>query len=147
MKRKIPALIIERITDDSNLQFLSVIEFKRNEYLSVIDNITNTHVKAYTFDNIRPNTIEINAFLSTIIRWYYAESFCKPLSISLSKQGMTGMTAPLYKSFEINGVSRIIGNPFIFPQFTETSTRKKKILAIPEGIQITLKKSVAQYAL
>jgi hypothetical protein len=142
MKRKIPPLIIEKIIDETNLYFLSVIEFRRMEYLGVINDITATHIKAYTFENIRPNSIQSQDFLSLIIQWYYADSFRKPLSISLSQNGMTGLTAPLYKSFELNGVSRIIGNPFIFSQFTECSTKKRKVLPIPEGIEIRLRKTV-----
>ena len=140
-KKKIPPLIIEKIIDDTNLYFLSVIEFKRNEYLGIIDDITPTHVKAYTFENIRPNSIQANEFISTITRWYYAESFRMPLSIALSQQGLTRATAPLFKSFDINGVSRIVGNPFIFSHFTQSSTKKRKVLPIPEGIEIKLRKS------
>lgn len=139
-KRKIPPLIIERISDNSNYGFLSVIEFRREEYLGIIDNITSTHVKAYTFEDIKPNSIAVNDFLTKIIRWYYAESFSKPLSVSLSKTGLTGITAPLYKSFDLNSVSRIVGNPFLYPQFNEVSIKKRKILPICEGIPIVLKK-------
>lgn len=139
-KVKIPPLIIERIADDTNLGFLSVIEFRRTEYFGIIDNITHTHVKAYTFENIRPDAISVNEFISTIIRWYYSESYYKPLSVSLSRLGLTSITAPLYKNFELNGVSRIVGNPFMYSQFNEAQTKKKKIVPIPEGIPITLRK-------
>ena len=139
-KRKIPPLIVERLVDDTNLCFLSLIEYRRVEYIGIINDITNTHVKAYTFENERPDVISINDFISAITKWYYSESYQKPLSISLSQHGYTQITAPLFKSFELAGVSRIVGNPFIFSHLAEENTRKKKVLAIPEGIPVTLKR-------
>jgi hypothetical protein len=140
MKKKMPPLILDRIIDQSNLFFLSLIEYRRIEYIGIIDDITSTHVKAYTFENIRPNSINQEDFLSTAIQWYYRESDFKPLSISLSSLGLTSLTSPLFKTFDLNGISRIVGNPFIYSKYSESTTKKKKVLSIPEGIAITLKK-------
>jgi hypothetical protein len=140
MKIKAPPLILEKISDETNLHFLSFIEYKRREYVGIIDNITQHHVKAYIFENIRPNSIKLNDFMSTAIKWYYSESYKKPLSISISQQGLSNLTSPLYKQFDINGISRIVGQPFIFDHFTTQSVKKKKVLQIPEGIEIRLKK-------
>lgn len=140
MKIKAPPLILEKVSDETNLHFLSFIEYKRKDYVGVIDNITQHHVKAYVFENIRPNSINLNDFMTTVIKWYYSESYKKPLSISISQQGLSNITSPLYKQFDINGISRIVGQPFIFDHFNNQSVKKKKVLQIPEGIEIKFKK-------
>jgi hypothetical protein len=139
-KKKIPPLIIDRVMDESNLCFLSLVEYRRMEYIGIIDNITDTHVKIFALDFIRPNTIPRTLLLSTAIRWFYEYSDRKPLSIILSQMGLTHASSPLYKSFELNGISRIVGNPFSYRHFTEQKTKKKKVLSIPEGITVTFKK-------
>jgi hypothetical protein len=141
MKKQIPPLIIDKICDTSNLHFLSLIEYKRTEYIGIIDNITNTHVKAYVLDLAKPAIIDIVDFLSNSIKWFYEHSDKTPISLYVSQKGLTPYSTHMYKSFELNGVSRIVGNPFIFSHFFESSTRKRKVLPISDYIEIRLKKS------
>lgn len=140
-RKTLPPLIIDKVSDQSNLLFLSLIEYKRHEYLGIIDDITDSHLKAYVIELNKPSVYPVNEFLSHSIRWFYSQSFNYPLSFFLSENGLTPNLTHMYKIFELNGISRVLGNPFMFKDLNESSSKKRKVLPIPEGIEIRFKKA------
>ena len=67
-KKKIPPLIIEHYMDTTNLCFVSLIEYKREQYLGIIDNITDTELNAFILSHAKPEVIDANDFISFAIR-------------------------------------------------------------------------------
>lgn len=141
MRKKIPPLAIDYVIDDTNLHLLSIIEYKRNEYIGIIDNVTSSTVKVYLMDHDKPNSLSSNELLSQAIYWYYQSSAKHPLSVELAIQGLSPLTSAMYRSFDINGISRIVGNVFEFPDLTKNIVKRRRVLPIQEGIEIKLKKN------
>lgn len=139
MKKKIPPLVIEYVKDPVNLFYLSLIEYKRENFLTVIDNITKTEVSAFVLDFANQERINVQYFLSVVNSWFYCAAHLHPLSFELSKTGLSNTLRPLFRTFDINSISRIVGNPFIFNFESNSKVKRRKVNIIPNAVEIRLK--------
>lgn len=139
-KKKIPPLIIEDVKDKANLHYMSLIEYKRENYLAIIDNITEDEISAFILDFINQEKINMQNFLSVVNQWFYKSAHKHPLSFEIAKLGLTAQLSPLYKSFDINYVSRVIGHPFSFNMEPKTKVKRRKAVPVPNTVEIRFKK-------
>lgn len=140
MKKKIPPLYIEHVKDSVNLYYLSLIEYKRENYLSIIDNITDHEVSAFVLDYANQERINMVNFLSLVTNWFYKSAHLYPLSFELSKYGLTQQMSPLYRTFDKNFISRIVGHPFSFDMAPVTKVKRRKVTLVPSTVEIHLKR-------
>lgn len=139
-KKKIPPLVIENIKDKANLYYLSLIEYKRESYLAIIDNITSNEISAYVLDYAQQEKIDMQHFLSITNHWFYKSANKHPLSFEIAKLGLTSQLSPLYRTFDVNYISRVVGHPFSFDLSPRTKVKRRKAVALPATIEIRLKK-------
>jgi len=139
-KKKIPPLHFEIVQERSNLLFLSVIEYKRENYLTVIDNITPTEVTAFVLDYAEQEGISIKDLLSVANLWYYGNSHKHPFSVEIAKKDLTAKVGPMIKTFDIGFISRVVGCPFFYNMMVK-KVKRRRVIAIPEGVEIKLKKT------
>lgn len=140
-KKKIPTLIVERASDSGNLFLLSVLEYRRENYLVVIDNITEEEVTAYVLDYAQQERIDLKELMSVIIKWFYSRSIDHPLSFEFSRLGISEVTNRIHKSFDLAHVTRLIGNDFRFDLFSPPKIRRRRVQLIPAGTEVRLKRS------
>lgn len=140
MKKKIPPLALELKQDSSTLHYLSVLEYRRDTFLVVVDNITETEVTAFTLDFAEQEGIKVADFLTICTSWFYKSSNRYPLSFEIAKLGLTQQLAPLLKVYDTNNVSRIIGVPF---QFNITPAKPKikrrRVVPVQSTVEINIK--------
>jgi hypothetical protein len=139
-KKKIPALKIEMVDEPVNLHIMALLEYKREQYLCVIDNISPTEIGAYVVDYAEQGNISVQDFLSVATYWFYSKSEQCPLSVEVARQGLTEILSPMYRTFDSNYVARIIGQAFSFEAMNTTKVRRRRVVQIPESIAIRLKK-------
>jgi hypothetical protein len=141
-KKHIPALHIEVIKERANLGYLSLIEYKRENYLAIIDNITASEITAFVLDYAQQEDINIRDLLSVATAWFYKGSDRYPFSFEVAKNGFTSTLAPIHKTFDVNFVSRIIGNPFQYALDKKAKIKRRRVVQLPAGVEIVLKKSL-----
>jgi hypothetical protein len=139
-KKKIPELKVEYIKDRGNLLYLALLEYKREIYLCIIDNMSPDEIGAYVLDYAEQENIPIREFLSAVTLWFYKSSEKHPLSVELARLGLTEALAPIYKIFDTTYVSRIVGNAFSYEGLSKSKVKRRRVIPIPEGIPIKLKK-------
>lgn len=139
-KKKIPELKVELTSTTGNLVYLALLEYKRETYLVVVDNVTPTEIGAYVLDYAEQENIPLSEFLSVVTRWFYKASDTHPLSVELARQGLTSVLAPIYRTFDTTYVSRIVGNAFSFAGMQKNKVKRRRVIPLPEGIPIRLKK-------
>jgi hypothetical protein len=141
-KRRIPELIIERAEDAGNMHLLAVLEYRRENYLCVIDNITDEEVGAYVLDYAQQEGMSMQSLMSVIIYWFYRGSQNYPLSFEFSRLGIAARTTRIYKTFELAHVTRLIGKDFAYDLNTPPKVKRRRVNKIPAGVEIKLKRSV-----
>jgi len=139
-KKKIPPLMIEHCDDIISKYLFSVIEYQRHEHICIIDDITSSEIKAFIIDKEFEETVSAAQLISEAILWFYQASDKHQLSIHLAKKGLTPHIGPMYRTFDLNGVSRVIGRIFQYPELAKAKVKRKRVIAIPEGIEIKFKK-------
>ena len=139
-KNLIPPLIVESYSDPTSMVFLSIIEYKKENHLIIIDNIYNNEISGYVLDNAEAENLNAHDILSVAIRWYYRSSERYPLSVEFSKLGLSKAMAPLVKTFNVNHVSRLVGKCFVYDTHRKPKVKRKKVTPLPSGVEIKLKK-------
>lgn len=137
---KAPPLIFEELQDQSNLLFLTLIEYKKVRYLTIVENVINSEIHAYVLDNLSAEGIDQDWFLNIAIKWYYSASHRYPLSFEFAKLGKNDVVRKAMKTFNINSTSRIIGKLFTFSVNNKPKIKRRKVVPIPETIEIKLKR-------
>lgn len=140
-KKKVPNLIVEYASDSGNMFFLTVLEYRRQNYLAIIDNVTSEEVGAYVLDFAQQERLDLNQLLSVVTLWFYRGAGKYPLSFEFSRLGMSPMTNRIYKTFELPHVTRLIGNDFRFDLETPPKIRRRRVSLIPAGTEVRLKRS------
>lgn len=140
MTKKIePKLHIENLDGIGVSHYVSLLEYKKMPYLCIIDSITENEINAYVLDLIEQYDIPLDKFFSAVTWWFYDSSQRHSISIEFSKRGISEALYPIYKTFEISYISRIVGNAFI-KQDHPQKIKRRKVVPIPEGVEIIFKK-------
>lgn len=145
-KRRIPNLVVERAEDSGNAFFLSVIEYRRENYLVVVDNISPDEVTAFVLDFAQQEGIDLKQLMSVITRWFYRGSYHYPLSFEFSRLGISHRTNRIHKTFELGHVTRLIGRDFVYDLSEPPKVRRRRANRIPAGVEVRLKRSSLQPA-
>jgi hypothetical protein len=140
-KRKVPTLIVEQASDQGNFYYLSVLEFRRENYLVIIDNITETEVGAYVLDFAQQEGMDLRDLMSLVTLWFYSGSHRYPLSFEFSRIGISSATNKIYKTFELAHVTRLIGKDFRYDFAATPRIKRRRVNKIPAGIEIKLKRA------
>jgi hypothetical protein len=136
---KAPPLIFEELQDQNNLLYLTLIEFKKIKYLTIVENVVDSEIQAYVLDNLAAEGIDQEWFLSIATKWFYSASDRYPLSFEFAKLGKGDIIRKVLKTFSINSTSRVIGKLFTFPMNAKPKIKRRKVIPIPETIEIKLK--------
>ena len=139
-KKKIPELKIETVNDRGNFIYLALIEYKREEYLCIIDSVKQNEIGAYVLDYVEQQNIDLKSLLQLATHWFYSKSDIHPLSVELAKKGLTEWVGPIYRTFDTTYVTRIVGQAFKYENLDKNRVRRRRVVPIPEGIEIHIKR-------
>lgn len=138
--RKIAApLVVEPYPKDySGLPFLTLIQFRKQPMLVIVDNVDDQVIKAYVLDLCGPEHVNEEKVISAAQEWFEADSVNFPVSIEFSRRGMTDETSRIYRTFDVEFVSRVIGPAPEFPMGIIKSVKRRRRKAVPPGVEVTL---------
>ena len=139
---KAPSLVFENLEDTSNLTYLTLIEYKKVRYLTVIENVVDDEIQAYVLDSLAAEGVEQEWFLSIATKWFYASSERYPLSFEFAKLGHGDIVRKVLKTFNINSTSRIIGKLFTFPVNAKPKIKRRKVQEINSCIEVKFKSPI-----
>lgn len=124
-KQTVPLIIEPHPSDYNGYPFITLLQFRQDHVLSLIDNAVNNKVKAYVLDYCVPSGINEEQLIEIAGNWYETNSCKYPLSVEFSKAGLSKSLTPIYKSFNTEYITRVIGP---LPQFTmnENVTVKRR---------------------
>lgn len=140
-KKNSPPLIIEVVQNQSNMLYLSLIEYKKQTYLAIIDNIKGSEMTAFVLDQAEAEKVDVEWLLSVATRWYYQSSERYPLSFEFNKLNHSRTISPLLKTFKMDYVSRLVGRVFYYDMDRKPRIRRKKVQLIPSGVEIKLRRA------
>ena len=131
-------LIVEPHPDDYNgYPFITLIQYRDKHLLSVVDNATTKVIKAFVLDLCAPEGINEEIVVGLIANWYDTGGFERyPLSIEFSKLGIANEMAKIFRTFNTEFVTRVIGPLPSFEMLETKSIRRRKKREIPPGVVV-----------
>lgn len=144
-KKRVPNLIVEFASDSGTYFFLSVLEYRKENFLVVVDNVSSDEVGAYVLDFAQQEQLDVKQLMSIITKWFYGGSHRFPLSFEFSRLGMSEYANRIYKTFELAHVTRLIGYDFKYDFEAPPKVRRRRVSLIPAGTEIHLRRSQPDY--
>lgn len=140
--KKIPnniPLIIEKHPDNYNgYPFITLIQFNKLNYLTIIDNSTHQHINCYVLDLCVAEKIDENIVILAANEWFHNSKDKFPVSIEFARQNITQHTSKIYRTYNTEFITRVIGP---LPQFNMsgvTRVKRRKRKPIPEGVELSI---------
>jgi len=138
---KAPPLTFESLETSSNFLFLTLIEYKKAKYLTVIENVIDDEIQAYVLDQLAAEGVDQEWFLGVATKWFYSASDRYPLSFEFAKLGKGDVVKKVLKTFNFSSTSRVIGKLFNYALNVKPKVKRRKVQPIPESIEIRFKPS------
>ena len=137
---KAPPLMFETLEGPENYTFLTLLEYKRVKYITIIENVVDEEIQAYVLDNLAAEGIDQEWFMGVATRWFYRSSSKYPLSFEFAKLGKGDVVKKVLKTFNINSTGRVIGKLFVFPMNVRPKVKRRRVNPIPQVNEIKLKR-------
>jgi len=138
---KPPPLVFEELQTDLNYIFLTLIEYKKVKYLTIVENMVGDEIQAYALDTLEAEGVDLGWFMSIATRWFYSASEKYPLSFEFAKLGMGDIVKKGIKTFNINATSRVIGKLFTYNVSGKPKVRRRKVQYAPELDTVKFRKT------
>jgi len=135
-KRKIAKIIREDYPANyTGYNFITLIQFNDEKYLSIVDIVTTKLLSAYILDLCGPKNIDEEMILNIALDWSNSDRRDIPISYEFARLQMHTVLSPLYKSFNVDFIERAIG-PLPATVDNKPIVKRKKRKILPKETQI-----------
>lgn len=135
-KKTAPLIIEPHPVDYSGFPFVTLIQYRKQPMLAIIDNIDDSVVRAFVLDLCGPEQVDEEMLISTVAEWYDTNRSSFPVSIEFSRRGLTPTTSKIYRALNIEFISRVIGPVPKYPMNATKSVKRRRRKEIPAGVEI-----------
>ena len=135
-QKAVPLIIEPHPQDYEGYPFITLIQYRNEHVLAIIDNADDKKIKAYVLDLCGPEDVDEEAIVTIASEWYSNSEVTYPLSIEFSKRGISNETVKILRTFNTDFVTRIIGP---LPKFAMTTTQKvkrRRRKPVPDGVEV-----------
>jgi len=136
VKRLFPFIIQNYPSEYTGYPFLTVIQYKNQHIISIIDNVNKKTLKAFVLDLCGPENVDEELVINIASYWYEFEKGGYPLSIEFSKRGLANITSKIMKTYTIDSISRVMGPLYVYPTDNVVKIKRRKRREIPVGVEI-----------
>jgi len=147
MKKQAAPLIVEQHPKDYNgFPFITLIQYHKTPLLCIIDNATDYVIRAFVLDICGPAGVNEEMVIGAAQVWSeegLSNNF--PVSVHFGKLGINFETAKIYRTINIEFVSRAIGPVPRFPMETVRSVKRRRRKPLPPNLVITQGNSNGYY--
>ena len=130
-------LIVENHPEDyDGYPFITLIQYRDQHLLGIIDNITDKMIKAYILDFCGPTEVDEERVINIASEWYTNSRERYPLSFEFSKRGMSDEVKAIYRSYAVGFVTRVIGPLPRFEMGEVKSVKRRRRKPISSNIEV-----------
>lgn len=130
-------LIVEQHPEDYNgYPFITLLQYRKEHILTLIDNADDKIIKSYVLDLCGPSKVDEEQIVEIALDWWDNRRDRFPISFEFSRLGLTNEVCKIYRTFNIEYVTRVIG-PLPRYEMKETiSVKRRKRKALPKSLNI-----------
>jgi len=133
-------LIIERHPEEyKGYPFITLLQYRNNQQLTIIDNITDKHVRSYVLDYCGPAGVDEEQIILAASDWYSNHRDEYPISFAFSRLGISNIVSKIYQTYNIEFITRVIGPLPRFEMNEIHSIKRRRRKPIPAGMEVRKK--------
>lgn len=133
----VPLIVEPHPEDYDGYPFITLLQYRDKHILTVVDNATEKAINAFVLDLCNPEGLNEEFVIAMIAEWYENDSANYPLSIEFSKKEIAGDMSRIYRSYNIDFVTRVMGPLPKFNMVENKTIRRRRKRSIPDGIVVT----------
>lgn len=135
-KSHVPLIIEPHPKDYSGFPFVTLIQYRKQPMLVIVDNANSEVIRAFVLDLCGPERVDEELVIRAAQEWYATNKGNFPISIEFSRLGLTPVMTKIYRSLNVEYVSRIIGPVPKYPMDTVKSIKRRRRKPITAGVEI-----------
>jgi len=132
----LPLIVENHPKNYDGYPFITLIQYRDQEVLGIVDNTTDKMIKAYILDLCGPTEVDEENIINVASMWYVESKDRYPLSFEFSKQGMSEEVRGIYRSYAIGFVTRVIGPLPRFEMGEVKSVKRRRRKPISSNIEV-----------
>ena len=132
----VPLIVEPHPKEYTGFPFITLIQYRKQPMLSIVDNATTEVIRAYVLDLCGPEKTDEELLISVAADWYTNNRANYPLSIEFSRRGMTSIASRVYRALNIEFVSRVIGPVPVYPMEAVRSVKRRRCKPISASVEI-----------
>lgn len=116
--------------------FITLIQYRKTPMLTIVDNIRKDSIGAFIIELCGPENVDEELLITTADLWYSNNKNLYPVSVEFSKRGLTPYFSKIFRTLNIDLVSRVIGPLPSYPIDSPKNIRRKRKKLIPSSVEI-----------
>lgn len=122
----VPLIVESYPTQYQGLPFVTYLQFHNSNSLVIVDNVRHKQIQCFVIDLCDPEGFDSVWLLEAAAAWYDEHSHRMPLSIFINQLTSTANIDRIYRTFNVEYITRIVGPLFTYPVDEVIVTRRKK---------------------
>jgi hypothetical protein len=135
----IPLIREDHPDDYTGYSFITLIQYRKDNILTIVDNSDDKQIRAFVLDLCAPSHVDEERVIEVATGWYEVAHERYPISFEFSRLGLSGDTAKIYRSFNIEFVTRVIGPLPRFEMGAQPSIKRRRRKPVPPGVEVQKK--------
>lgn len=133
---QLPLIVENHPKNYDGYPFITLIQYRNQHLLGIIDNTTDKMIKAYILDLCGPSHVNEEQVIEIAKSWYVASKDRYPLSFEFSKLGLAEEVKGIYRSYAVGFVTRIIGPLPRFEMGEVVSIKRRRRKALSPNLKV-----------
>lgn len=132
----VPLIVENHPADYEGYPFITLIQYRKTHVLAIVDNSDDASIKLYVLDLCGPERVREENIIEVAAHWYETDRARHPLSIEFSRRGLTSETGRIYRTFNTEFVTRVIGPLPKFEMSEVIRVKRRKRKPVPPNVEI-----------
>ncbi len=135
----IPLIREDHPEDYVGYPFVTLIQYRKDNILTIIDNSDDKEIGAFVLDLCAQNQVNEERIIEIAVNWYEEGHERFPISFEFSRLGVSAMTGKIFRNYNIEFITRVIGPLPRFDMNTPPAIKRRRRKAVPPGMEIVKK--------
>lgn len=136
----VPLIIEPHPADYDGYPFITLIEYREEHTLTLVDNSDDKTIKAFVLDMCGPARVNEELLIHVAEDWYESKRYLtQPVSFAFSRMRVSNQASKIFRTFNIDHVTRVIGPLPRFEMKEGQTIKRRRRKPVPPGVEVVNK--------
>ena len=134
-----PLIIEHHPSTYTGYPFITLVQYRDKQFLTIVDNVLDKKIKAYVLDYCGPEKVDEEYVIASAASWYENNREEYPLSVEFARLGVMSDFTKIFRSFNVEFVTRVIGPLPTFEMGVVHSVKRRRRKPIPTNVPVIIR--------